>query len=268
MSKILLVGDLCRDVFLTVNCDRVSPERPCLVVSPHTVDSNLGMAGNVAANIESLFPGVQLTTLFPPQISTKTRYVDRASNQHLLRVDQDVKCLPMDAKTFIDTLDNVKPDAVVLSDYAKGYLNQDNMKAISLLCQSRGIPTFADTKCLLGSWSEQITVVKINQKEFDAQLMAGISNPWFHCQTLIVTKGAKGMESYNREGFTHHRTKPNNVQVKDVVGAGDSALAALVVGYLETRDLQKAMNFAEKACEVAVSKKGVVAVKREEVIWP
>ena len=44
------------------------------------------------------------------------------------------------------------------------------------------------------------------------------------------------------------------------------ALAALVVRYLENgRDLKDAMDWANKVGAIAVSKRGVVAVKREEV---
>ena len=266
MKRVMLIGDIARDVFINVDCSRISPERPVPVVTPHSVRENLGMGGNVLANLNSLGPEIGVISLFPEGHSVKTRYVDRASNQHFLRVDQDVSTTPLDAKTFIDALESREWDAVVLSDYAKGHLNADNMKAIALLCENRGIPTWLDTKAILGEWSQSVTVVKINAKEYAAQLAAGVKAPWLQCKNLIVTQGSKGMVLLNEEGGDEYRTTPKVVEVRDSVGAGDSCLAALVVGYLETQDLTKAMDFADKVCTIAVSKPGVVAVKREEIL--
>lgn len=268
MKKVLLIGDRSRDVFIMVEATRMSPEKPVIVVSPHSVRENAGMAGNVEANLRSLAPDIQVTTMYPEQSSVKTRYVDRGSNQHLLRVDQDFISLPLDASTFMQVLDSEKWDAVVLSDYAKGFLTPDNMQAISLLCEQKGIPVWADTKAILGEWSKSITYVKINAKEYAAQSTAGVKEPWRQCKHLIVTQGSKGMVTYSRDGREAHRTTPNKAQVTDVVGAGDTTLAALIVGYLEGLYLDDSMDFAAKAAAVAVSKVGVVAVKREEVVCP
>lgn len=266
--KILLIGDLCIDCFINVDCERISPERPVAVVTPHSINSNEGMAGNVAANIRSLGINIELTTLYPAQPSTKTRYVDRASNQHFLRVDQNVQSQPLDARTFIDALESHKWDAVVMSSYDKGFLPPSTMQAIAQMCQARDIPTFCDTKALLSDWSNLVTVIKINAKEYAAQLAAGIKDPYAKCQNLIVTRGGDGMDLMNQSGEVIYKTKRNEVQVVDVVGCGDTTHAALVIGYLETRDLKLAMDFAGKASAIAASKRGVVAVKREEVVCP
>lgn len=273
MSRLLLIGDVCKDVFLQCDVPRLSPEKPCPIAVPHSFSSNMGMAGNVLANLKSLAPDVEVVTLFPKDPSVKTRYVDRVSNQHLLRVDQDSNCEPLDVGTFINILDYTddgggipaKWDGCIISCYGKGFLTTDNMKAIALLCENRGIPVFLDTKAILGEWSQSVTVIKINAKEYAAQLAAGVEDPWLQCKNLIVTQGSKGMVLFDEEGGDEYRTSPKTVEVRDSVGAGDTAIAALVVGYLETQDLARAMDFADKACTIAVSKPGVVAVKREEV---
>lgn len=271
--KVLLIGDNAVDVFINVDCQRLSPERPIPVVIPHSARENPGMAGNVLANILSLAPDIDVTPLFPAQPSVKTRYVDRGSNQHFLRVDQDVISEPLGKGTFIDTLcymDDgsglpIEWDAVVVSDYAKGFLNTDNMHLIALWCRDRDIPVFMDTKAILGEWSQSVTVVKINAKEYAAQLAAGVKAPWLECKNLIVTQGAKGMVLFDEEGGEEYRALPDNINVVDTVGCGDVALAGLVVGYLETGDLVKAIDFATKASSIASSKRGVVTVSRLEV---
>lgn len=264
--KVILIGDLAVDTFVVGRCERLSPERPCPVFLPLSSGSNAGMAGNVEANLRSLDPALEVVTIYPEHPSVKVRYVDKGSNQHLLRVDTDMKSGPLSLDDFHQVLEHQgSVDAVVLSDYGKGLLNSVNMFHIISTSMERNIPTFIDTKGLLGEWSEQATLIKINAKEYANQLAAGIKSPHFWCQNLIVTQGGDGMVWFNQEGGEAHRTTPNPVTVIDSVGCGDTTLAALVVGYLKNKHLPSAMDFAAKASAIAASKAGVVAVKLEEV---
>jgi bifunctional ADP-heptose synthase (sugar kinase/adenylyltransferase) len=222
------------------------------------------MGGNVAANIATLAPDVEITTLFPEIPCVKTRYVDRKTNHTFLRVDQDAVATPVDTVRVAELLASNPPDIAVLSDYGKGHLNTDNVRVITLACEEKGIPTYVDTKSLLGHWSRAISVVKINDVELAAHLAAGIK-PWEHCKSLIVTKGANGIDLYHRSGNIAHHSPAVPANVVDAAGCGDVILAALVVGYLEGKYLDGAIDFANQVGAVAVSKRGVVAVKREEV---
>jgi D-beta-D-heptose 7-phosphate kinase/D-beta-D-heptose 1-phosphate adenosyltransferase len=262
-KRILVIGDTCEDRFVSVDANRLSPEVPVAVVSPYSTTSNPGMAGNVAANIQSLAPEWTVVTRFPDKPSIKTRYVDRKTNHHFIRIDDDVHPEPLDG---IDWLSSIRmcPNAIVLSDYAKGYLTRDNMERVARFCATNRLPVFADTKALLGSWSNLITFVKINALEFDNQIKAGIS-PWKECQHLIVTRGGAGIDLYAQDGSIAHHVDAVGGEVVDLAGAGDSTLAALTVGYMETGDIKQAMSFAARVAGIAVSKRGVVAVKREEV---
>jgi D-beta-D-heptose 7-phosphate kinase/D-beta-D-heptose 1-phosphate adenosyltransferase len=55
------------------------------------------------------------------------------------------------------------------------------------------------------------------------------------------------------------------VEVSDVCGAGDTFLAALVHGYLETQDMAQAVEFALRASAVTVQHVGVYAPRLEEI---
>ncbi len=263
MSRVLLIGDISRDVFLAVDCHKLSPESPVPIVEPHSVSENAGMAGNVLANLRSLDPTLVVGGLFPKQPSIKTRYVDRKTNHHFIRVDQNVVSEPMTGMDFLSAV-KALPDAIVLSDYSKGFLTMDAMQSVSRFCATNLVPLFADTKATLGPWSKDITFVKINEVEFEANLKAGVK-PWEHCQNLIVTRGGEGMDIYNEDGQVAYHSYGIEAEVADVVGAGDTTLAALVVNYLKTGDIKQAMDYANRAAAVAVSKRGVVAVKAEEV---
>ena len=52
--KILVIGDVCDDVFIYGVCERLCPEAPVPVFKPTKSTRNLGMAGNVYNNLLSL----------------------------------------------------------------------------------------------------------------------------------------------------------------------------------------------------------------------
>ena len=76
---------------------------------------------------------------------------------------------------------------------------------------------------------------------------------------LVVTLGGKGCR-WNGKDFT-----VEEVPVKDVSGAGDTFLAGLVRGYLDTQNIEKAINFAQKCTTIVVQKHGVAAVELKEL---
>ena len=59
--------------------------------------------------------------------------------------------------------------------------------------------------------------------------------------------------------------QPQVVKVFDVCGAGDTFLAALVVEFLKTRNMQTAIEFANKAAAIAVSNFGTYILTKEDV---
>ncbi len=54
MSRILVIGETCRDVFVYCDSNRLCPEAPVPVLNIVDQRENPGMAGNVRRNIESL----------------------------------------------------------------------------------------------------------------------------------------------------------------------------------------------------------------------
>ena len=53
--------------------------------------------------------------------------------------------------------------------------------------------------------------------------------------------------------------------VRDLSGAGDTFLAALAAKYLETQDMVKAVEFANKCSAWVVTQRGVVVVDRYKI---
>lgn len=260
--NILVIGEEGEDQFYRGSVTRLCPEAPVPVINPKTFTTNRGMAGNVVENICSLEPTAKVRIISCRPI-IKTRYVDEASGYILLRVDSYDKanqpcCLPQVIQ-FLNYHETNYFDAFVISDYNKEYLSESVISGIVEIANIRNIPVFLDTKKILGTWSRNVDYVKINKKEYEENLKH--NDPSFYCRNLIVTLGGEG-SSWITENV---HIPSDKVEVMDVSGAGDTYLAALVVKFLETKSIKQAMEYANKAAAIAVSKHGVVAVNKNEL---
>ena len=56
------------------------------------------------------------------------------------------------------------------------------------------------------------------------------------------------------------QVKEEDVQVKDISGAGDTFLAGLTVEYVRSNDIVKAIDFAQECTKIVVQKHGVSTV--------
>ena len=238
--KILLIGDNCTDVYQYGTVDRLSPEAPVPVFVPTHREEREGMAGNVYANLVALGCKVNIVC---GTLSKKTRLIDSRSKQQILRIDEDVKSIP------VVNVDPTGYDAVVISDYNKGVVSYE---LIERMIESK-VPVFVDTKKtdlerMQGAW------VKINELEY--------SKIKSECTGLIVTTGSKGAIAM------HHdcTSAAPKVEVVDVTGAGDTFLSALTYRYLQTQDIKQAMDFANRAAAVSVQHMGCYAPKLEEIL--
>ena len=85
--NVLLIGDSCVDEYKIGTIDRLSPEAPVPVIKIVETESVPGMAANVKKNLEHL--GVYPDFITNEQTILKTRYIDKRSGQHMLRVDDE-----------------------------------------------------------------------------------------------------------------------------------------------------------------------------------
>ncbi len=264
-KTILVIGDSCEDRWYSGSI-RLNPEAPTIAFKINERHSNLGMAGNVFSNLLTLEDGYNHFLLTNDDFIFKTRYVDSQSGYILFRVDDNDKVfesLTLD-KFYKFLNENKIPlkniDAIVFSDYNKGFLTEEIIYSISLICEENNIKTFLDTKKILGDWSKKIDFVKINKKEFENQLIK-CPHPESLCKNLIVTLGGDGVMLFPSKIIFPTET----VEVRDVSGCGDSFLSGLVIRYCETNDLPESIKYANKVAAVAASKHGVVAVQKSEI---
>jgi bifunctional ADP-heptose synthase (sugar kinase/adenylyltransferase) len=238
--RILVIGDSCTDIFQYGDCRRLCPEAPVPVFLPSHSTSNPGMAANVAENLKTLGATVKLVT--NRKKITKSRLIDEKSNQMLLRIDQG------DTVPRIRGLKRIKftqYQAVVVSDYDKGFLQTEDLEHISRfapLC-------FLDTKKKLGPWAENFTFVKVNESEFAA-------SSWPQMNNLIVTLGKNGA----RYGARNYPVLGSSVI--DIAGAGDVFLASFAYIYTQTGNVDEAMKVANKNASASVKQRGICKIQQ------
>jgi len=252
---VLVVGDSCKDVFIYGDIIRLSPEAPVPVFNPLREVSNDGMARNVSNNVEAL--GVTIYTITNQNNIRKVRYVDTKSNQLVLRVDEHDYCNRIDEVLLSTIQDNkchiamngeTEIDAIIVSDYCKGFLEEDD---IQWICENNK-NVFVDTKKELGDWINSATYIKINSLEHEKNIKFFENSDVI--DKTIVTKGNEGCL------FQGKMYPTEDVPVKDISGAGDTFLAGLVVEYMKTNDILKAINFAQECTEIVIQKHGVSTV--------
>ena len=246
MKPILVLGDVCIDVFVYCHCERLCPEAPVPVLDVVDRHTSLGMAGNVHRNILALdFPSNLISNGNFREI-TKTRYVDIKTNHMFLRIDNSPKIEPIDWLTKIDYSEY---SAIIISDYNKGFLPPDS---IAYIADHHSL-TFLDTKKILGPWADNVTFIKINRKEY--QLSTPFITPMLESK-IIETLGSEGCR------FRQATFRVDNVEIKNLSGAGDAFLAGLVVEYIKSDgNISRSLMAANDIATVVVQKKGIGTIK-------
>lgn len=247
MQKILIIGDSCLDVFTYGDVERLSPEAPVPVFKPKEDVKNYGMAGNVFKNIEKLSPNAQVIFLTQKEEIVKQRLVDKKTNHMLIRIDSGENQLvsPINlTKEDIETINEF--DVVIISDYNKGFLSEEDFVIIG---QNAKL-LFVDSKRKLSNKIIDVCdFIKLNHQEYQNNKDLVEKYP----SKFIITLGADGAR-YLNENFP----SPKPQETIDVSGAGDTFIASLVIKYLETNEIKESINFANKMSSIVVSKRGVV----------
>lgn len=242
--RFLVIGDTCHDVYKYGTIKRLNPEASAPLLSMHGTEIRAGMALNVAANLQAF--GVEVQTEVPKNgASFKTRYIDEKSGQQLLRVDEDN--VPDKVWKDMRSYNQDDFDAVVVSDYNKGFLTDNDIAQLS-----RFKHCYIDTKKrnlggLGPAW------FKINAAE-EAALLSRPTN-------LVVTLGADGARHNGK--IVSPFMSP--IDVVDVCGAGDTFLAAFAFAMTSGCNIPASMNFANRCAAITCTKIGTYALHPQEV---
>ena len=241
--NVLLIGDSCLDEYHYGTVERISPEAPVPILKITRTETKPGMAANVKDNLEAL--GIEVDFLTGGIRSIKKRFIDERSKQHIIRVDEDKPNPPFNA--WRDSLAYNQYDAVIISDYDKGFITYDNVSAVR--SQFKG-PIFIDSKKRDLAQFEGC-FVKVNELERSLAISS--------CTDMITTLGGQGAEYQGKQYLAP------KVEVVDVCGAGDTFLAALAYKFLETNNIDQAIKFAIRAGSLTVEHSGNYAPKLTEI---
>ena len=244
--KLLIIGEYCTDRFVYGLCNRICPEAPVPVFNPVGSKDNEGMAKNVFNNFLSINKGkYNVDFITNKNHMLKSRIVDVKTNQMLVRIDDNDSCPRF---SDMDKVMNEEYDAIIISDYNKGFLTEEDIEKLV----SEFPLSFIDSKKTFGSWAYNASFIKINQWEYEKNK----KNLVDYKGQLIVTLGENGV-MWNEKIIPPSR----QAEVSDLSGAGDTFLAAFAHYYLEYRNIEDSIEFAQNCSLKVVEKKGVVVVE-------
>lgn len=301
--RILVIGDIMLDEYISGHVARISPEAPVPVVKVDKQWSTLGGAANVAANVAALGAkpillglvgtdaaattvaqacqkaGITtaLTSTSHPTI-VKTRVV---SGQQIVRFDREEQFTWNQEQTAAFTQhlqQHIQNCALVLvSDYAKGTITTALLKLIFRAAENENIRVLVDPKH--ADWSRYagaflvtpnmaelaLTTNQENLPNEDNQVVQVCNHlrHKFQIQNIVATRSSYGMTLCSPSGILNIPTRAQ--EVYDVSGAGDTVLAAFGVALAENKSLAQSAFFANAAAGVVVSKQGTAVANRTEL---
>jgi D-beta-D-heptose 7-phosphate kinase/D-beta-D-heptose 1-phosphate adenosyltransferase len=242
---ITIIGELCRDVFKYGNVTRLCPEAPVPVLTDVYKEINWGMAGNVQENLLAHNPNLNVNLIHQKNTIRKIRYLDDKTNHMFLRVDEGEE----DIDTLALTPEKIKQisesDLVIVSDYNKGFLNEEVLIQIGKLSKLSIIDT---KKTISEDLIDSFTFIKLNEHEYQRNKNISDKNK----DKFIITLGMNGAK--------HNDTiypSPSPKQTIDVSGAGDTFTAFFSLKYFETKNISESITFANQMASIVVSKRGV-----------
>ena len=301
--NILVIGDLMIDHYLWGSCDKISPEAPVQIVDVKKESLVLGGAGNVINNLRAMNSNVDVisvigkddvanelkTLLNQIEVSSEMLIVENsrktskksrliASQQQVLRYDMEsVEDISQNSeKEIIEKLSiNIKKyDSIILSDYGKGVLTTNLTKTIIKIANENKIKVLVDPKgkdyskyrgayTLTPNKKEAIEATNIEIKD-NSSLELAIKQIKQSCdlEVALITLGENGIALFDYD----LKIQPTVAkEVYDVTGAGDTVIGSIAFALANNLNIQEAVNFANLAAGVVVSKLGSATVTLDEI---
>ncbi len=305
-ARVLVVGDVILDRYISGAVHRLSPEAPIPVLRPETNHATLGGAANVAVNIATLggqatlvgvtgndlageeirrllqvTPGIRsaLVRIDGRATTAKTRFM--TGSHQLLRLDEEITD-PLDSNgssAIIEAVDSNldAADVIVLSDYAKGVLCDGVLEAILARAKEAGRLVIADPKREDFAAYRGATVLTPNEHEVRAATRIDAAQDAEADRAgriaLEATGGEAVLVTRSAKGLTLVRRDaaalhfPTRArEVADVSGAGDTLVAALAVALGAGARLPEAAMLANATAGISVSKQGTATVSGQELL--
>lgn len=303
--KILVVGDIMADEYISGTVSRISPEAPVPVLEVEEESIRLGGAGNVVANIRALGGQADLVGIVGPdamadrvireieQIGVKADgiLVDRsrrttlktrvvARGHHVVRFDREcTEELNTDIRGKLEALIEDRladADALIISDYGKGVVSSQLLEKMLPLVRSRGLISVVDPKVNHFELYRQVTVLTPNHREAAVAWGRPVRS-----EEEVVAAGQYLMDTLKTEAVLITRGgkgmslfesggRVNHIpavakEVFDVTGAGDTVVGAMALALGSKATMVEAAQISNFAAGVVVGKRGTATVSLTEL---
>lgn len=304
--EVWIVGDLMLDEYVHGVVERVSPEAPVPVVRAGAVQYRLGGAANVARQVAVLGARAVLGGVVGEdeagdriiaeceRAGIDTRGIVRDASrrttrklrvlgqqQQLVRLDwEDAHACDVEAvRALCERMaSGSKPEAVILSDYAKGVLSDACLEQVTRIARAERCRVIVDPKrkdlaayrgasLLTPNLSELSQAAGRRLDANELQSVAAAARPFIESASLegiLVTLSERGMLFVGADGALNHIPAVPRA-VSDVTGAGDTAVAVLATVLAAAGSIEQAMELANTAAGLAVAEVGTVAINPRQI---
>jgi len=305
-KRLLVVGDVMLDRYLSGRVERICPEAPVQVVRIEGERHMLGGCGNVARNLAPFGARIDLATvvggdeegrqvrrlLADEGVAARGVFVDphrpttvktrvTAERQQMIRLDREDGS-PLAAaleSRLIAYLARAIPNAaiVLMSDYAKGVLTENVRKAVFSAARRAGVPVIVDPKIADLRAYAGATLLKPNAREIEAAWGRPIAAPDALERAGRQVRRTSGCDvlvvtrgpqpTMIVQGGRRIEFVPTLArEVFDVSGAGDTMLALLGVGLAGGASYVEAVRLANIAAGIVVGKVGTARAEQAEIL--
>lgn len=305
-KRVLIVGDVMVDAYIIGKVDRLSPEAPVPVVNIEKHENRLGGAANVALNIIALKAIPVLCSVIGEdkeaedylqimkakglssegiiqstnrKTTTKTRIL--GNHFQLLRIDNEVTHDLNDKENelLIDVFRSQiqSADVVILEDYNKGVLNENNIPVLIDIARQAGVPVAVDPKKKNFLAYKGVTLFKPNLKEIKEGLNLDINlrdkenlrqavlslQRELGNRMSMVTLSEDGVMISDHETFEFIPAHLRNIS--DVSGAGDTVISVASLCLACGFDMRLLAELSNLAGGLVCEEAGVVPINPEKL---
>lgn len=285
--KVLVIGDVILDRYVSGTCSRISPEAPVPVLCEKTVEYRAGGAANVALNCQA--SGVSTTlmgitgrdveaSILADQVmsldavhfqkeenvptTVKTRFI--TDGHQLLRVDRELIDPALGERSFLKyALAQMQKHKgpIILSDYSKHLTT-----SIPQIVKRQGFQMFIDPKFPDWELYRGAFTITPNLSEY-SEAGGSVKNLSEGCQFLrekygiqniLLTMGAEGI--FYSGADDEFEIPASKSEVIDVTGAGDTVIAVFVASITKGFGVEASLEVANSAAGLVCRKVGTTVL--------
>jgi len=302
----MVFGDIMLDVKLNGSINKIANEAPVPVLLYESEQKYLGGCGNVLLNLQSLgcdklyifsmlgndsygkeissivssYPEIVQNFYRDDSYCTIVKTRGFSNKKIIFRYDMEkntkllakhIAQLKADVRTILQT---TQIDAIIISDYNKGFIGEEISQYVIRVANEAGVPTFVDPKVDYKKYLN-CTLLKPNIKELGDvfgipfnrakinEIHAKVKS-MSECKETLFTLSEDGMSLCTDNGDIINY-KADESEVNDVTGAGDVVLS-IIAYYYNSLTKQQLIQLATNMGSISVRHVGTYVLKPADIL--